>query len=47
MFLLKNGKIVEQGQASEIVNVDGLRPVYGDDICHSDNLSYREVSFKD
>ena len=47
VFLLKSGKIVSQGQASEIVNVDGLRPVYGDDICYSNELSYREISFKE
>lgn len=47
VLLLKNGKIVAQGQASEIVNIDSLGTVYGDDICYSDELAYREVSFKD
>jgi len=47
VFLLKNGKIVERGRAEDIVTVETLRTVYGEDICYSDELDYKEISFKD
>ena len=46
VFLMKGGRIIDSGTGSEIVNKDRLRPVYGDGICYSDELPYREVSYK-
>lgn len=46
VFVLKNGFIVNQGNANDIINVENLTKVYGDDICYSDELFYREISFK-
>ena len=43
---MKGGRIIDSGTGSEIVNKDRLRPVYGDGICYSDELPYREVSYK-
>lgn len=47
VFLLKNGSILAQGQAEDIINVETLKSVYGEDICYSTELVYREISFKD
>lgn len=47
VLLLKDGKIVTQGQACEVVTIDCLRTVYGDDICRSLELPYEEISFRD
>ena len=47
VFLLKNGTIVEQGQAEKIINLEVLKTVYGEDICYSASLAYKEISFKD
>lgn len=47
VLLLKNGSILAQGQAEDIINVESLKSVYGDDICYSAELIYREISFKD
>ena len=45
VLLLHNGQIVEQGKADAIVNPDKLRLIYGDHICFSGDLPYREISF--
>lgn len=45
--LLKNGSIVAQGQAEDIINVEALKTVYGEDICYSAELPYKEISFMD
>ena len=47
VLLLKNGTILAQGQAEDIINVETLKSVYGEDICYSAELVYREISFKD
>ena len=47
VLLLKNGTILAQGQAEDIINVEILKSVYGEDICYSTELVYREISFKD
>ena len=47
MLLLKNGAILAQGQAEDIINVEALKSVYGEDICYSMELVYKEISFKD
>ena len=47
VYVLKDGRIENFGRAKDIINVDNLVKVYGDNICYSDELSYREISFKD
>lgn len=47
VLLLKSGTIFAQGQAEDIINVEVLKNVYGEDICYSTGLVYREISFKD
>lgn len=47
VFLLKNGVVVLQGQAEDIINVGVLKTVYGEDICYSAELPYKELSFMD
>lgn len=47
VLLLKNGTIVAQGQADDIVNVETLKTIYGEDICYASDLEYKEISFKD
>ena len=45
--VLKNGLIADTGRAKDIVTVENLAKVYGNNICYSDELPYREISFKD
>ena len=47
VYVLKEGRIEDFGRAKDIITVDNLVKVYGDNICYSDELSYREISFKD
>ena len=47
VFLLKDGKILDSGSAEDIVTIDKLKPVYGDNICLSSEQNYTEISFKD
>ena len=47
VYVLKDGRIENFGRAKDIITVDNLVKVYGDNICYSDELSYREISFKD
>lgn len=47
VFLLRNGTIVVQGQAEDIINIEELKTVYGEDICYSVELPYKEISFMD
>ena len=47
MFLLRSGTIVAQGQAEDIINIEELKTVYGEDICYSVELPYKEISFMD
>ena len=44
--IMKNGSIIDYGMSSEIINVDKLKPIYGDCLCYSDEVGYREVTFK-
>ena len=44
VILIDNGYIVHQGSAKEIINVDVLNRIYGDQIKYSDELEYREIS---
>ena len=47
VFLLRHGKILAQGQAEDIINIEALKTVYGEDICYSAELPYKEISFVD
>ena len=47
VFLLKSGTIVAQGRAKDIINIEALKTVYGEDICYSVELPYKEISFID
>lgn len=44
--LMKYGKIINYGDAIDIINPTILSEIYGEDVCYSDELKYREVSFK-
>ena len=45
--VLKNGLIADTGRAKDVVTVENLAKVYSNNICYSDELPYREISFKD
>ena len=45
VVLLKDGKILKEGKESEIITIDILKNIYGNNIEYSKNLPYREVSF--
>lgn len=47
VFLLRSGKILAQGQAEDIINIQALKTVYGEDICYSVELPYKEITFMD
>ena len=40
------GKIIEYGDSRDIIKVDKLKAIYGDNLCYSNELEYQEVSFK-
>ena len=46
VVLMNKGTITEQGTYAEIINVNILKQIYGDNICLSENLTYKEISFK-
>lgn len=47
VFLLKDGKIALYGDAKDVINVENLKSIYGNNICYSSELGYSEISFKD
>ena len=47
VFLLRSGTIVAQGRAEDIINIEALKTVYGEEICYSVELPYKEISFMD
>ena len=47
VYVLKEGRIEVFGRVKDIITVDNLVKVYGNNICYSDDLPYREISFKD
>ncbi len=47
VILMNNGTVQDQGSGEEIITVEKLRDVYGDAICYTDELGYREISFKE
>ena len=44
--LMNNGIIYQYGDAKDIINIENLGNVYGDNICLSKELPYDEISFK-
>ena len=45
VFLMDCGKIVSSGPSQEIITEDRLKAVYGEGICLSEKLPYREISY--
>ena len=45
VFLLQKGKIMDHGNAEEIVVPEKLKSIYGERICFRKELPYREISF--
>jgi iron complex transport system ATP-binding protein len=46
VFLLKDGKILNFGPAKELLTIEQLKEIYGDGICFSSELPYKEISFR-
>ena len=46
VVLMNKGIISETGVAKDLITVDKLTSIYGDHVCYSDELGYREISFK-
>ena len=46
VILLDKGQVCEEGKAKELVTVEKLRSIYGDQLCVSKDLEYEEISFK-
>ena len=46
VLLMNNGKIVKYGSSSEIINKEMLKDIYGESLCFSEELPYKEISFK-
>lgn len=44
--IIDNGTISEYGSAKEIINVEKLKYIYGDNVCFSSQLPYNEISFR-
>lgn len=44
--IMKDGKINYFGKASNIINVNNLKSIYGENICLSEDLNYKEISYK-
>lgn len=45
VLLLQNGNIVERGKAEDIISVEKLKNIYGEEIVYSKELEYNEISF--
>lgn len=45
VVLMQEGKIVEHGNAKDLLCVERLKDIYGDCVCYSDEHNYREISF--
>lgn len=46
VYLLKNGQIIESGIAKEVINVEKLKTIYGDNVVYGKDLPYDEISYK-
>lgn len=45
VFLMNGGRIVSSGPGRDIITAEQLKTVYGDGICFSSDLPYREISY--
>lgn len=45
VFMMRDGTIIDRGNASDVIKVDRLEKLYGDRICYSRDLGYEEISF--
>lgn len=43
--LIDEGRILKYGPANTIINVENLKCIYGDNVCLSEQLPYKEISF--
>ena len=46
VILIHDGVVKEEGSAKELIKVEKLKPIYGDQVCVSNELPYEEISFK-
>ena len=46
VVLMNKGIIATEGKAKDLITVERLTSIYGDHVCYSDELGYREISFK-
>ena len=46
VILINEGVIKGQGKASELITKENLKEIYGDKLCLSEELPYKEISFK-
>ena len=46
VVLMNKGTIATEGSAEELITVEKLSSIYGEHVCYSDELGYREISFK-
>ena len=44
--VMKEGHIIEYGNSLDIIKVEKLKTIYGNNLCYSNELGYKEVSFK-
>ena len=45
VFLMKNGAIINEGMAQQIITIDNLKEIYGENIKYSKDLGYKEITF--
>lgn len=45
-ILIQDGVIKETGDAFNLINVEKLKPIYGNHVCVSEELDYKEITFK-
>lgn len=45
-ILIQDGAIKETGDAFNLINVEKLKPIYGNHVCVSEELDYKEITFK-
>lgn len=46
VILMNKGVIATTGSAKDLITVEKLTSIYGEHVCYSDELGYREISFK-
>ena len=46
VVLIQSGVIKEVGCARDLIKVEKLKPIYGEHVCVSDELDYKEITFK-